>query len=130
MFFCSTCTLIEVRKMLCPKCKSRNTYDDGLYNACIMCGERWTVGHQPPPLRLVTSKPVEEKRVPHRKKRPCVNCGRPMIIAVSGLCHSCYFLVHDRYEKGSPGYAAVLARARVRFSRKGDGNSVRLEKAA
>lgn len=101
---------------LCPKCGSRNTYQQDGENHCMMCGSIWSVGSTCPAKAPAAPSQKEEIPVSESKKKPCRNCGRVMTIPCDGLCGGCYGAVYGKHEKGTPEYDKALADAKARFT--------------
>lgn len=106
-------------KLLCPKCSSRNTYEDGLEMDCMMCGNRWPINGKP---STVIKETIGRKRIMGIKKSPsgkigiCLNCERKKFIAgADGYCSVCHNAVKGM-EHGTPDYDNALAEAKRRLT--------------
>lgn len=98
--------------MICPKCQSKNTYQDGYEMACMMCGKRWPIGAA----ASINTVKLSDKDGEMSVKKQCRNCGREMVIQADGLCGGCYGTVHRKFEKGTEEYNEALAEAKKRFT--------------
>lgn len=111
-------------KKPCPKCKSENTYSDGLEMDCLMCGKRWPInGHQP--INVIGVKKVmdSKKKSPSGKTGICLNCERGKFIAgADGLCGTCHHAVQG-LAPDTPDYISALDRAKARLTKQKDSKS-------
>lgn len=102
--------------MSCPKCKSTNTYFDGIDNACRTCGSRWLRTFVKTAALPATENKSKEQIMGKNPIRACRNCGRIKPILGDGLDSSCYWSVYKKFTKGSPEYDAALAKAKIKFT--------------
>jgi hypothetical protein len=108
-------------KQPCPKCKSLNTYSDGLELACLMCGKRWPANGQESVVIKKNGRESVMEKSPSGKVGICINCEREKFIAgADGLCGTCHTAVKG-LTPDTAAYKDILASVKIRITSKIDG---------